>query len=113
MSNSFDFELVASDQATEAIERINEAIRDLEPKLDKTKEGLQLGGQETLDGLNGFISRFENLSKNARDNVQYIGDMVPPLKMVGELSGKLASLGVVGAAGYGLKQIAYGFHEAS
>lgn len=59
MSNSFDFELVASDQATEAIERINEAIRDLEPKLDKTKEGLQLGGQETLDGLNGFISRFE------------------------------------------------------
>lgn len=38
MSNSFDFELVASDQATEAIERINEAIRDLEPKLDKTKE---------------------------------------------------------------------------
>ncbi len=113
MSNSFDFELVASDQATEAIERINEAIRDLEPKLDKTKEGLQLGGQETLDGLNGFISRFENMSKTARDNVQYIGDMVPPLKMVGELSGKLASLGVVGAAGYGLKQIAYGFHEAS
>ncbi|EKZ5664213.1 lytic transglycosylase domain-containing protein [Klebsiella aerogenes] len=113
MSNSFDFELVASDQATEAIERINEAIRDLEPKLDKTKEGLQLGGQETLDGLNGFISRFENMSKTARDNVQYIGDIVPPLKMVGELSGKLASLGVVGAAGYGLKQIAYGFHEAS
>lgn len=27
MSNSFDFELVASDQATEAIERINEADR--------------------------------------------------------------------------------------
>ena len=71
MSNSFDFELVASDQATKAIERINEAIRDLEPKLDKTKEGLQLGGQETLDGLNGFISRFENLSKNARDNVKW------------------------------------------
>ncbi|HHS9743008.1 TPA: hypothetical protein ACTW90_005492 [Raoultella ornithinolytica] len=113
MSNSFDFELVAGDQATEAIERINEAIRDLEPKLDKTKEGLQLGGQETLDGLNGFISRFENLSKNARDNVQYIGDMVPPLKMVGELAGKLGALGVVGAAGYGLKQVAYGFREAS
>lgn len=113
MSNSFDFELVAGDQATEAIERINEAIRDLEPKLDKTKEGLQLGGQETLDGLNGFISRFENLSKNARDNVQYIGDMVPPLKMVGELAGKMGALGVVGAAGYGLKQVAYGFREAS
>lgn len=113
MSNSFDFELVASDQVSEAIDRINEAVRDLEPKLDKTKEGLKLGGQETADGLNGFISRLENISKSARDNVQYIGDMVPPLKMVGELAGKMGTLGLVGAAGYGLKQVAYGFREAS
>ncbi|MBJ8785204.1 hypothetical protein I5399_01435 [Citrobacter freundii] len=113
MSNVFDFELVANDQVSDVIDRINEAIRGLEPKLDKTKEGLQLGGQETVDGLNGFISRFENLSKSARDNVQFIGDIVPPLKMVGELSGKLGSLGIVGAAGYGLKQVAYGFREAS
>lgn len=113
MSNSFDFELVASDQVSEAIDRINEAVRDLEPKLDKTKEGLKLGGQETADGLNGFISRLENMSKSARDNVQYIGDMVPPLKMVGELAGKMGTLGLVGAAGYGLKQVAYGFREAS
>ncbi|EPM3638071.1 hypothetical protein ACTLMW_001869 [Enterobacter roggenkampii] len=113
MSNSFDFELVASDQVSEAIDRINEAVRDLEPKLDKTKEGLKLGGQETADGLNGFISRLENMSKSARDNVQYIGDMVPPLKMVGELTGKMGTLGLVGAAGYGLKQVAYGFREAS
>ena len=113
MSNSFDFELVASDQVSEAIDRINEAVRDLEPKLDKTKEGLKLGGQETADGLSSFISRLENMSKSARDNVQYIGDMVPPLKMVGELTGKMGTLGLVGAAGYGLKQIAYGFREAS
>lgn len=113
MSNVFDFELVANDQVSDVIDRINEAIRGLEPKLDRTKEGLQLGGQETVDGLNGFISRFENLSKTARDNVQLIGDMVPPLKMVGELSGKLGSLGIAGAAGYGLKQVAYGFREAS
>ncbi|MEG6129930.1 hypothetical protein [Enterobacter asburiae] len=113
MSNSFDFELVASDQVSEAIDRINEAVRDLEPKLDKTKEGLKLGGQETADGLNGLISRLENMSKSARDNVQYIGDMVPPLKMVGELAGKMGTLGLVGAAGYGLKQVAYGFREAS
>lgn len=113
MSNSFDFELVASDQVSEAIDRINEAVRDLEPKLNKTKEGLQLGGQETVDGLNGFISRLENMSKSARDNVQFIGDMVPPLKMVGELTGKMVGLGAVGAAGYGLKQVAYGFREAS
>ncbi|EJB3705673.1 hypothetical protein MT251_000011 [Escherichia coli] len=113
MSNSFDFELVASDQVSEAIDRINEAVRDLEPKLDKTKEGLKLGGQETADELNGFISRLENMSKSARDNVQYIGDMVPPLKMVGELTGKMGALGLIGAAGYGLKQVAYGFREAS
>ena len=113
MSNSFDFELVASDQVSEAIDRINEAVRDLEPKLDKTKEGLKLGGQETADGLNGFISRLENMSKSARDNVQFIGDMVPPLKMVGELTGKMGALGLAGAAGYGLKQVAYGFREAS
>lgn len=113
MSNVFDFELVANDQVSDVIDRINEAIRGLEPKLDKTKEGLQLGGQETVDGLNSFISRFENLSKSARDNVQLIGDMVPPLKMVGELSGKLGSLGIAGAAGYGIKQVAYGFREAS
>ncbi|WP_073381746.1 lytic transglycosylase domain-containing protein [Edwardsiella piscicida] len=113
MSNVFDFEVVANDQVSDAIDRINEAIRALDPKLDKTREGLQLGGQETVDGLNGFISRFENLSKAARDNVQLIGDMVPPLKMVGEISGKLGSLGIVGAVGYGLKQVAYGFREAS
>ncbi|MCM6991725.1 hypothetical protein [Enterobacter roggenkampii] len=113
MSNSFDFELVASDQVSEAIDRINEAVRDLEPKLDKTKEGLKLGGQETADGLNGLISRLENMSKSARDNVQFIGDMVPPLKMVGELTGKMGALGLAGAAGYGLKQVAYGFREAS
>lgn len=113
MSNSFDFELVASDQVSEAIDRINEAVRDLEPKLDKTKEGLKLGGQETADGLSGFISRLENMSKSARDNVQFIGDMVPPLKIVGELTGKMGALGLAGAAGYGLKQVAYGFREAS
>ncbi|WP_392441027.1 transglycosylase SLT domain-containing protein [Edwardsiella piscicida] len=33
--------------------------------------------------------------------------------MVGEISGKLGSLGVVGVVGYGLKKVAYGFREAS
>ncbi|MBJ9157428.1 hypothetical protein I5467_06215 [Citrobacter sp. FDAARGOS_156] len=113
MSNSFDFELVADDQVSEVIDRINDALRDLEPKLNKTKEGLQLGGQETLDGLNGYNSRLELMARSARDNVQLIGDMVPPLKMVGEISGKLGTLGVAGAVGYGLKQVAYGFRETS
>ena len=113
MSNAFDFELVASDQVSEAITRIEEAVRDLEPALNKTKEGLQLGGQETQDSLSGLTSRFDLMARSARDNVQFIGDMVPPLKMVGEIAGKLGSVGLVGAAGYGLKQVAYGFREAS
>lgn len=113
MSNVFDFELVAGDQASEAMARISEAVRDLQPQLDKTKERLQLGGQETQDGLQGFIARLENMSKGARDNVQFIGDMVPPLKMVGELSGKLGALGAIGVAGYGLKKVAYDFREVS
>ena len=54
MSNSFDFELVADDKVSGAIERINESLNDLQPKLDKTRTGLQFGGQETLDGLNRY-----------------------------------------------------------
>ena len=77
------------------------AIRDLEPKLDKTKRTpvRRTGDPRWTERL---LFPFENLSKNARDNVQYIGDMVPPLKMVGELS--VASIAGVGwTAGYGLK----------
>ncbi|QQU53692.1 hypothetical protein [Serratia liquefaciens] len=113
MSNAFDFELVASDQVSEAITRIEEAVGELEPALNKTKEGLQLGGQETQDSLSGVTSRFDLMARSARDNVQFIGDMVPPLKMVGEIAGKLGSVGLVGTAGYGLRQVAYGFREVS
>lgn len=38
-------------------------------------------------------SRFDVLAKNARSGVQFIGDLVPPLKMVGGLT-----LGLGGAA---------------
>ncbi|HCD8923760.1 TPA: hypothetical protein ACHG1G_003542 [Escherichia coli] len=69
MSNSFDFELVADDKVSGAIERINESLNDLQPKLDKTRTGLQFGGQETLDGLNRYNSRLELMAQSARDNV--------------------------------------------
>jgi hypothetical protein len=36
MSNSFDFELVAGDHVSEAIAQIDEAVRNLEPQLEKT-----------------------------------------------------------------------------
>lgn len=106
MGNAFDFELVANDKASEAIARIDEAIRKLDPQLQKTRTGLQLGGQDSVDGLNDVTGRLETMSRAARDNVQFIGDIVPPLKMVSELSGKYGGiatrLGVAGAGAYAL-----------
>lgn len=93
MSNSFDFELVAGDHVSEAIAHIDEAVRNLEPQLEKTRKGLQLGGQETLDGLNGYNSRLDIMASTARDNVQFIGDMIPPLKIVGRCRLKLPEWG--------------------
>lgn len=120
MSNSFDFELVAGDHVSEAIARIDEAVRNLEPQLDKTREGLQLGGQETIDGLNGYNSRLDTMARTARDNVQFIGDMIPPMKIVGELAGKFAGLGLVGGvigsiggAAYATGKLAESYREAA
>ncbi|SUP98186.1 Uncharacterised protein [Yersinia ruckeri] len=42
MANAFDFELVANDQVTATIHRIDEAVKKLVPQLDKTRDGLQL-----------------------------------------------------------------------
>lgn len=50
MSNSFDFELVAGDHVSEAIAQIDEAVRNLEPQLEKTRQGLQLVGRRRLMG---------------------------------------------------------------
>ncbi|CAM7366551.1 Transglycosylase SLT domain-containing protein [Klebsiella michiganensis] len=120
MSNSFDFELVAGDHVSEAIARIDEAVRNLEPQLNKTREGLQLGGQETIDGLNGYNSRLDIMARTARDNVQFIGDMIPPMKIVGELAGKFAGLGLVGGvigsiggAAYATGKLAESYREAA
>lgn len=84
MSNSFDFELVADDRASAAIDDINEAIRNLGPHLEKTRESLRLGGDETAEDLDGVVDRLGKMSRGARDNVQFIGDIIPPLKIVGE-----------------------------
>ena len=120
MSNSFDFELVAGDHVSEAIAHIDEAVRNLEPQLEKTRKGLQLGGQETLDGLNGYNSRLDIMASTARDNVQFIGDMIPPLKIVGEMTSKIAGMGlaggVVGAVGgvaYATGKLAESYKEAA
>jgi hypothetical protein len=104
MSNSFDFELKAADQASATIIRIDEALRKLRPQLDQTREGLKFGGQDSGDQIDGLAGRLGAMSRAARDNVQYIGDMVPPLKMVGELAvkygGMAGRLGLIGAGTY-------------
>lgn len=93
MAKSFDFELTANDEASAAILRIEEIVKHLNPLLDRTRDALALGGQESRDNLDDLGSRFDVLAKNARSGVQFIGDLVPPLKMVGGLT-----LGLGGAA---------------
>ncbi|CAI0839951.1 Uncharacterised protein [Serratia proteamaculans] len=93
MANSFDFELKANDEASAAILRIEEVVKNLNPLLDKTRDALALGGQDSRDNLDDLGSRFDVLAKNARSGVQFVGDLVPPLKMVGGLT-----LGLGGAA---------------
>ncbi|UAN52221.1 hypothetical protein KGP26_03835 [Serratia sp. JSRIV002] len=111
MANSFDFEIHANDQVSAAIQRIDDVVTRLNPLLEATTDNLRLGGQESLDGLDSLSDRLSKISTFARDNVQFIGDMVPPLKMVGELGGKLGGalkFGAAGAAAYGVgKSIAY------
>ncbi|UAN52920.1 hypothetical protein KGP26_07620 [Serratia sp. JSRIV002] len=111
MANSFDFEIHANDQVSAAIQRIDDVVTRLNPLLETTTDNLRLGGQESLDGLDSLSDRLSKISTFARDNVQFIGDMVPPLKMVGELGGKLGGalkFGAAGAAAYGVgKSIAY------
>jgi hypothetical protein len=53
------------------------------------------------------------MSRSARDNVQFIGDIIPPLKIVGELAGKMAGFGAVGVIGFGMKKVADGFRDAA
>ncbi|TKI02898.1 transglycosylase SLT domain-containing protein [Martelella alba] len=95
MANSFDFELKADDQVSASIQRIDEAVKNLLPNLTKTQDGLKLGGQESLDGLDKLNFSFKNMAKNARDGVQFIGDLVPPLKMVAGLTVGLGGIAKV------------------
>lgn len=113
MSNSFDFELVADDRASAAIDEINEAIKNLLPQLDETQEKLNLGGDGTVDNLDDVGGRLDKMSRSARDNVQFIGDIIPPLKIVGELAGKVAGFGAAGVVGFGIQKVADGFRDAA
>lgn len=113
MGNAFDFELTATDQASASIQRIEEAVKNLVPDLDKTREGLKLGGQESVEGIDDLNTRLKGMGQFAREGVQFIGDMVPPLKMVGEIGSKALKFGGVAAGGYVITQLASGLKAAA
>lgn len=113
MGNAFDFELTATDQASASIQRIDEAIKNLLPKLDQTQNGLKLGGQESLEGLDDLNTQLKGMGQFAREGVQFVGDLVPPLKMVGEIGSKALKFGGVAAAGYVITGLAKGLSEAA
>lgn len=104
MTNRFDFELVADDKVSAALEEINDRINELQPGLDKTRDKLNMGGQETHDGLSNINRAFQMLGRFAKDNVQFIGDMVPPLRnftgIAGRMGGLAGKLGLAGGAAY-------------
>ncbi|MGP2410534.1 hypothetical protein V2A84_13165 [Yersinia sp. 2553 StPb PI] len=100
MGNAFDFELTATDQASASIQRIEEVVKNLIPDLDKTRDGLKLGGQGSVEGIDDLNARLKGMGQFAREGVQFVGDMVPPLKMVGEIGSKVLRFGALGAVGY-------------
>lgn len=104
-NNRFDFEVAAKDEASATLKGLEETVRKMLPALDQAGEKLKLGGQETSDGLGSLGGKLSQLSAFAKSGVQYFGDMVPPLKMVGGLAdrygGMLLRMGGVGALAYG------------
>lgn len=108
MGNRFDFEVAGRDAASEVLKQVSERVEVLDSNLDKAREKLKLGGQPSQSAVDGLNTRFEKLSRHARDNVQYIGDMVPPLKNVTELVTRYGAIamrfGAIGAVGYGISK---------
>ncbi|EHB7109692.1 hypothetical protein JWW32_002027 [Salmonella enterica] len=108
MGNRFDFEVAGRDAASEVLKQVSERVEELDSNLDKAREKLKLGGQSSQSAVDGLNTRFEKLSRHARDNVQYIGDMVPPLKNVTELVTRYGAIamrfGAIGAVGYGISK---------
>lgn len=102
--NAFDFELTADDKASREIANIELALNKLRPTLTDVREKLQLGNNETASSLGIVGDKIREIAEFARHGTQRIGDMIPPLKNVGELSGKYlglaAKVGGIGMVGY-------------
>ncbi|HAT1683167.1 TPA: hypothetical protein I8Y21_003891 [Klebsiella oxytoca] len=117
MSNRFDFEVAGKDAASDVLKQVSDRVDELDKHLEKTREKLKLGGTPSQEAVEGLNERFERMARSARDNVQYIGDMVPPLKNVTALVTRYGSLamrlGGVGAVGYAMVKGAQAVGEAA
>lgn len=106
--NRFDFELVAKDEASATLKELEATVAKMLPDLDKAGSKAQLGGKKTIEGLDDLGSRLSKINTFAKSGVQYFGDMVPPLRLAGELAGRyggaIAKIGVGGAVAYGVGQ---------
>lgn len=107
MAKAFDFQMTADDRVSESIQSIDDAVKKLLPQLDNARTGLQLGGRQSSEGVDEISGRLGDLAKNARDGVQFVGDLVPPLKMVGGLTLGLGGLATaVNAVKSGIQEYA-------
>lgn len=108
--NTFDFELVADDKASGVIRQIETELSRLRPSVRDAKENLRLGGNDTVSSMGAVGDKLRDISNVAKNGVQNIGDMIPPLKNFGELSSKYLGLakkiGGIGAVGYAGYQMA-------
>lgn len=92
--NRFDFELVAKDEASATLKALEDTVAKMLPDLEKAGSKMQLGGKNTIEGLDDLNTRLDKMSNFAKAGVQYFGDMVPPLKLIGGLA-----MGLGGMAG--------------
>ena len=102
MPEKFEVTLVGNDQIGGMIDGVNEKVKALNESTQKASSSLSgdFAGRDAQAGLSQLDEKFSSLATSARKNVQNIGDMIPPLKNFGELSGKyLGSLGKFGIAG--------------
>ena len=110
MTNKFEVTLVGNDQIGSMLDGTTEKIRFLREQTDKFGTSFQgASGKEAQEGLSTVDKQFSSIAKSAKDNVQYIGDMVPPLKnfsgIAEKLSGTLGKGGFIGATVYGISTV--------
>ncbi|MDC9607258.1 hypothetical protein [Xenorhabdus griffiniae] len=120
MANVFDFQMNADENVTKTIAEMEMQLKNLYPSLRGVREELRFGGSETLDNVGSVSDKLRDMSQFAKDNVQHIGAIIPPLKNVGELTVKYGGLmkkyggivGGVGAIGYGATKLYQGMRDA-